>query len=214
MGLSWAGAALGQGVGWLVGLKLGGVDKLGLAGMGSTAWGETWVVVLVCLAGSIGCVLLTALTPNGAACVRPAGTCVAPAAVHTGFWAGSHCSAPFQCLLLPRQRRRADAAGAFPPRRPHRLRHPPPRAAAAHPDPRRGGLCCHHQQLHATRLHRGQGLCQGVGRGAAGHQDGRGSAGLPGEEEEEEQKGLRGGAGKGKVPLFQWRGQRGLSRVQ
>lgn len=153
------------------------------------------------------------LTPNCAACVRTAGAHMAPAPVHTGFRAGSHCSAPFQCLLLPRQRRRADAAGAFPPRRPHWLRHPPPRAAAAHPDPRRGGLCRHHQQLHATRLHRGQGLCQGVGRGAAGHQDGRGSAGLPGEEEEE-QKGLWGGAGKGKVPLFQRRGHRGLSHLQ
>ena len=96
--------------------------------------------------------------------------------------ASGRFSAPFQCLLLPRQRRRADAAGALPTRRPHRLWHPPARTAAPHPDPRRGGLCRHHQQLDATRLHRGQGLCEGVGCGAAGHQDGRGSAGLLGKD--------------------------------
>ncbi|XP_015742164.1 uncharacterized protein LOC107325617 isoform X3 [Coturnix japonica] len=82
------------------------------------------------------------------------------------------------CLLLPRQRRRADAAGPLSPRRPGWSRYPPARAAAAQPGPRRGGLRRHHQQLHAPRLHRGQRLRQGVGRGAAGHQDGRGTAGL------------------------------------
>ena len=99
-----------------------------------------------------------------------------------------------QRLLLPRQRRRADAAGAVPPRRPPGLRHPPARAAAAQPGPRRGGLRRHHQQLHAPRLHRGQRLRQGVGRGAAGRQDGRGPAGLLGTRGGE---GLRAGGPRG-----------------
>lgn len=86
-----------------------------------------------------------------------------------------------QRLLVPRERRRPDAAGALSPRRPAGPGHPSPRPPDPHPEPRRGGLCRHHQHLHAPRLHRGQGLRQGVGHQPARKQEPHGPAGLPGE---------------------------------
>lgn len=88
---------------------------------------------------------------------------------------------PQQGLLVPRERGRADAAGAVSPRRAGGARHPAARAADQHAEPRRGGVRRHHQQPHPPRLHRRQGLRQDLGHQPARQQEPHLPAGLPGE---------------------------------
>lgn len=85
-----------------------------------------------------------------------------------------------QGLLVPRQRRRADAAGPLSPRRPGRPRHPAARPADQHAEPRGGGVRRHHQQPHPARLHRRQGLREDLGHQPAGQQEPHLPARLPG----------------------------------
>lgn len=91
-------------------------------------------------------------------------------------------SPPHQCVLLPRQRRRSDAAGALSARRPDRTGHPAPRPSDQHAEPRRGGVCGDHQQPHTSRLHWRQRLRQNLGHQSTRQQESRVPAGLSGTE--------------------------------
>lgn len=68
-----------------------------------------------------------------------------------------------QSLFVSRERRRANAAGALSARRAYGPRHPETRPSDQHSRARRSRVCRHHQQSHQVRLHRWQGLRQGVG---------------------------------------------------
>ena len=63
----------------------------------------------------------------------------------------------YQCVLVPRECRRADAARAVPGWCVGRVRHPAPRQTTVCVESWRGRLRRHHQQPKPTRLHRRQG---------------------------------------------------------
>lgn len=133
------------------------------------------------------------VTPN--LVMPPARPCCVSALPFPG--ADPRVSPPFlQSLLVPRQRRRADAAGPLSPRRPGRPRHPAARPADQHAEPRGGGVRRHHQQPHPARLHRRQGLRKDLGYQPAGQQKPHFPARLPGK-----------GSGGGPSPC-RWRAAR------
>lgn len=90
-------------------------------------------------------------------------------------------SIPSQRLFVPRERGRPDAARALSSRRSAGSGNPSSRPSDPHPEPRRGGVCRHHQHLNSSRVHRREGLRQGVGHQPTRKQEPHGPAGLSGE---------------------------------
>lgn len=77
----------------------------------------------------------------------------------------------FQCLFIPRERRRTNAARSLSPRCAHGSRNPAPRSANQHLEPRRSRVRRHHFQSHEIRLHGRQGVRQSLGHLSAESED-------------------------------------------